>query len=498
MQVGLTATTSDRQQMKLDVGGFGGRQSSQQVPAEFAAGGAAKSRPLPDFPHGVAALITVVDELSHAAPQFLVITQLLLQFRHAVRRKLLIQPRRQFSFGPRHIEGAFLKIWNARILAARHFSSLYRPIASVTVSGRNFKNPRHRMHGDASDRTLLTNVRHTDVSPSGNDRSDKWNMDAAVVEYRTFHNCDPPEILKLWHAGNLGPSAAEGFPCDILELFVFGQPFFDRNGLFVATSEDRVVGFVHAAFAPTDDGTSLDKQRGTISALLVHPQYRRQGIGRELMRLAEGYLADRGAVSVCLGAGLDGNAFYNGIYGGLQASGFANGIAPWQSFADALGYAPDIKTRILHRDLTSGRDPVSSRLIRHRRRLNLSITDRVSNLPWWWHARFGHLDALLFQLQERHDERVVAQGQILGLDVYIPKWGVRAVGLREVIVPEEHRRHGYGLSLVLEICRRLREQSIQLIEAQVDAENPGACELFTSAGFEQVQELVSFRKALVA
>jgi len=319
-----------------------------------------------------------------------------------------------------------------------------------------------------------------------------------VVEYRTFHNCDPPEILKLWHAGQLGPSAAEGFPCDILELFVFGQPFFDRKGVFLAVADERIVGFAHAAFQASEDGGSLDRRRGTIAALLVHPQFRRQGIGRTLVQQAEKYLAEQGAVSVCLGAGLDGNAFYNGIYGGLQASGFANGIAPWQSFAEHLGYAPAGTTRILHRDLTAGRDPVSSRLIRHRRRLNLSITDRVSDLPWWWHARFGHLDALLFQLQERHDERVVAQGQILGLDVYIPKWGVRAVGLREVEVPAEHRRHGYGLSLVLEICRRLREQSIQLIEAQVDSENPGACELFTSAGFEQVQELVSFHKPLHA
>lgn len=317
-----------------------------------------------------------------------------------------------------------------------------------------------------------------------------------MVEYRTFHNCDPPEILKLWHAGNLGPSAAEGFPCDILELFVFGQPFFDRKGVILATVDDRVVGFIHAAFRATDDGTALDLQRGIISALLVHPEYRRQGIGRELIQRAESYLASRGATEVRLGGGLDGNGFYNGIYGGLQASGFANGSAPWQNFAHALGYSSPMTTRILHRDLTVGRDPVSSRLIRHRRRLNLSITDRVSDLPWWWHARFGHLDALLFQLQERHDERVVAQGQILGLDVYIPKWGLRAVGLREVEVPSEHRRHGYGLSLVLEICRRLREQSIQLIEAQVDSQNDGAFELFTSAGFEQVQELVCFCREL--
>ena len=321
-------------------------------------------------------------------------------------------------------------------------------------------------------------------------------MDDLVVEYRTFHNCDPPEILKLWHAAELGPTAAEGFPCDILELFVFAQPFFDKKGLILAEHEGRIVGLTHAGFQPQADEAALDKTQGMVAALLVHPEFRRQGIGSELIRRAETYLAETGAKHICVGGGLDSNGFYNGIYGGLQASGFAHAIAPWHEFLTGFGYEPAASTTVMHRDLTMGRDPVSSRLIRHRRRLNLSITDRVEGLPWWWHVRFGHLDALSFQLQERHNDSVVASGQIIGLDVYVPKWGVRAVGLRDVSVPEEHRRHGYGLSLVLEICKRLREQSIQLIEAQLNSTNSGAFELFSSAGFEQVQELVTFQRSL--
>lgn len=317
-----------------------------------------------------------------------------------------------------------------------------------------------------------------------------------MVEYRTFHNCDPPEILKLWHACRLGPSAAEGFPCDILELFVFSQPFFDRNGFFVAHHEGRVVGFSHASFPASADETQLDRQHGILSGIMVHPDFRRSGIGTELVRRAEEYLKQREAKSITAGGGVDRNGFYTGIYGGLQPSGFGVAAAAWSEFFSRLGYSAGPTTVILHRDLTAGRDPVSSRLIRHRRRLNLVITDRVGDLSWWWHVRFGQLDALKFQLQERHDKSVVASGQIIGLDVYVPKWGVRSVGVRDVIVPEEHRRHGYGLSLILEICKRLREQSVQLIEAQVDQHNHAALELFKAAVFQQVQELVTFRREL--
>ena len=317
-----------------------------------------------------------------------------------------------------------------------------------------------------------------------------------MVEYRTFHNCDPPKILKLWHASQLGPSAAEGFPCEILELFVFSQPFFDRKSFFVAVDGDRVVGFSHASFSANSTETALGREHGIISAIVVHPEFRRSGIGTQLLNLAQQYLMERGARDVCAGAGMDANGFYNGIYGGLQASGFSSAAAPWAEFFGHLGYQADRKTLILHRDLTMGRDPVSARLIRHRRRLHLVITDRVSDLSWWWHVRFGQLDALRFQLQERHDQSVVASGQIVGLDVYVPKWGVRSVGIRDVVVPEEHRRHGYGLSLVLEVCRRLREQSIQLIEAQIDGQNAAAIELFTAAGFQQMQDLVTFRREL--
>lgn len=318
-----------------------------------------------------------------------------------------------------------------------------------------------------------------------------------MTEYRTFHNSDPPRLLNLWHSCGLGPAAAEGFSCDILELFTFSQPFFDRRGLILATEGDRVVGLVHASFACTPDESRLNFSDGVISALMVHPGYRRRGIGAELIRQAENYLKERGAATVEVGGGIDRNGFYVGIYGGLQPSGFSERAADWRAFLEPLGYSSGSRTIVLRRDLVASRDPVSARLLRNRREVNMAITDRASGQSWWWFVRFGHLDSLRFELQRRDEQTVVASGQIIGMDVFVPKWGVRSVGIRDVFVPEDERRHGYALALVLEVCRRLRDDSVQLIEAHVDSENAAAREMFTAARFESAENLLTFRRSLV-
>ena len=69
-----------------------------------------------------------------------------------------------------------------------------------------------------------------------------------MIEYRRFHNSDPPRLVSLWHACRLGPGAAEGFSFDAFETVNFSQPYFDPDGLIVAFDGAEAVGFVHAGF----------------------------------------------------------------------------------------------------------------------------------------------------------------------------------------------------------------------------------------------------------
>ena len=109
-----------------------------------------------------------------------------------------------------------------------------------------------------------------------------YRLGILALHYRAYHNSDPPGLHQLWHQSRLGKNAAEGFGCDIFELFAISPVYFERDGLIVAEDDaGRLVGFVHASFAVNETETALDYRQGILSALVVHPEYRRRGkIGR--------------------------------------------------------------------------------------------------------------------------------------------------------------------------------------------------------------------------
>ena len=73
---------------------------------------------------------------------------------------------------------------------------------------------------------------------------------------------------------------------------------------------------------------------------------------------------------------------------------------------------------------------------------------------------------------------------------------MRAVGIRDVVVTKNERRQGYAFSLVVETCRQLREQSIRLVEVQINEDNTAAMELATNAHFKPVTELKTYQRQL--
>ncbi len=316
-----------------------------------------------------------------------------------------------------------------------------------------------------------------------------------MVWYRPFCNADPPRLLKLWHSCNLGRGAAEGFGCDAFEVLLFSQPYFDRGDLILAgEGEDEIVGFVHVGFGPKPDGSGLGDELGVVCAVMVAPHRRRTGIGSELLRRGVERLREKGAKHVVAGPSASCDPFYIGLYGGARVSGFLESDPDADPFLRARGFEPALAHRSYFRDLDTSRDPVNFRVVTVRRRMELAVGPDPPQPPWWWLTRFGRLDTARFLLVPKRGGPAVAGITVVGLDLYVRKWNARAVGLLDLFVPEEHRRNGYAQTLLLEVCRRLREELVTCVEVHVAENNEAGNDLLKSCGFEAVDRGVVYRE----
>lgn len=314
-----------------------------------------------------------------------------------------------------------------------------------------------------------------------------------MIEYRSFRNYDPPQIVRLWNQAGLGSGAAQQLTNDVsFDLMNYSQPFFDREGLIVACEDERPIGFVHAGFGCTPDGNAIDRSRGVICAVLVDPDCRRQGIGRRLVTQATDYLRERGAQTIDAGPSPQRDPFYFGLYGGPRPAGFLESDEAAAPFFQALGFQPVEQYLITSRKM-SDRDPVNFRLTTIRRKWELALVDSPVPCPWWWSCHYGRLDALFCVLVPRGGGQPVAGLTVVGLDTYMPAWREQAIGLTELWVEDKHRREGFGQTLIVEVIKKLRQETITRVTANVKADDAASVAVFRSAGFKTVDRGVVYR-----
>lgn len=314
-----------------------------------------------------------------------------------------------------------------------------------------------------------------------------------MIEYRSFRNYDPPEILRLWEEAELGPGAAQLLSNDMsFDLVNYSQTYFDRAGLIIATNDGSPVGFVHAGFGCTPDGNSLDHSNGVICVVVVQPEFRRQGIGRELVRRAESYLKEKGAQQIQAGPSRSSDPFYFGLYGGARPSGFLQSDEAAAPFFTSLGYERAQRYAITGRRM-SDRDPVHFRTTMIRRKWELALIDRPDPCSWWWMCRYGRQDAVYCVLVPKGGGIPVAGVTIVGLDAYAESWGEQAIGLVDLWVDEKQRGQGFGPALLLEVIKRLRKETVTKLTANFVDDDIAARKVFESVGFSKTDEGVVYR-----
>lgn len=316
-----------------------------------------------------------------------------------------------------------------------------------------------------------------------------------MIEFRSFRNTDPPHVLRLWQTCGLGRGAAIGLSADQFDDLTFAQPYFDRKGLILACEGDQAIGYVHAGFRANAAQQQLCRDEGVICAVMVDPDYRRQGIGRRLVELAEEYLRESGAQILRAGAAAPCDPFYFGLYGGSQPAGFLESDADAKPFFESLGYQPASRHVVLQRKIRDTSDPVGLRLMTIRRSTKLVAVESAIPRPWWWQTRPGRLDTIQLGLVPKAGGDPYAEVTVVGLDSYIPRWQIRPIGLIDLQIANTHRGQGYDQALIVEVCRRLRDEMIGLAEAHAAADDAALIAVFHSAGFKEVDAGVVYGKA---
>ena len=313
-----------------------------------------------------------------------------------------------------------------------------------------------------------------------------------MIEYRSFRNADPPELVRLWNAAVEG-RAARPIQVDALESAVFSKLYFDPRGLLLAIESGRPVGFAHGGFGCDQAGDRLDRSLGVVSAVLVHPKHRRHGIGRELVRHVEHYLTQSGAQVIYAGGMNPVNPFYLGVYGGSELPGFLHSSPSAKPFVEACGYRRADECLVLTSSLTTMRDFPDPRFVRIRR-TTLFEEDCLPKNTWWWASTMGPFDQRRFRVLSREDGHQLAEATAWDM-VYLSRTlGARTAGLVGVEVAEDVRGQGFGKFLVAEVLARLREHYFAAVEVQTMERNQTAIELYRSLGFEEIDRGTIYRK----
>ncbi len=216
-----------------------------------------------------------------------------------------------------------------------------------------------------------------------------------MIDYRPFRNTDPPAICEIWR--NHAPLRAVYQPLtpSLLESTVLSRPFFDRDGLIVATENSHPIGFAHAGFAVNSDGSGLDTSRGTTCMLmLAHPQ-QRGDVARELLTRCEDYLRQRGAQKLCGGGTSSIAPYYFGLYGGATVPGVLATDQDTLAFFRQAGYVEAARHLILQCQLGGFRPLIDRHQIQLKRSMHVQAQPDPPSTTWWEACTEGLTDRYL-------------------------------------------------------------------------------------------------------
>ncbi len=317
-----------------------------------------------------------------------------------------------------------------------------------------------------------------------------------MIVYRPYRNTDPPALVSVW---NESATARGAFPlrsAGVFDRWVLSKPYFEPAALMIAEdAESRTVaGFSLAGFGPNEEWSALDRTKGVICAVLVKPAWRKQGVGRELTRLAEKYLLAGGATSITFGAQRPNNPYLFGLYGGSNSPGILDSDADAKPFLANLGFQPADRVDVYQRPLDQPINLADPRLVLFRKRYDVQLLKTAVVGSWFQECVWSTLDPAEFRAVDKLTGMPAARATAWELEGFGWKWNYPSAGIIDVQVRPDLRSQGLAKMLVTHILRALQDQFFGIGELMVSADDPSAVGLCKSVGFEHVDSGYAYRK----
>lgn len=314
------------------------------------------------------------------------------------------------------------------------------------------------------------------------------------MHYRSFRNSDTPAIAALWRSQPPNRYLLQPMLPAVFEQLVLGKPFFDRHGLIVAEEENRLVGYVHAAFGPRNDLEDLDFQIGLTHFPLVLPNLDWPLIAGQLLRHSEAYLVERGAQSLYAGAVAPINPYYLGLYGGSQPRGIPRSDTRLIKLYEANGYLAQTSWLVLQRKLAGFRPHIDRTQMALRRGHLIEALFDPPTASWWEACAMSGLERTCFKLIPKGQTTACGEAIFWDMNPLANSWGIQAAGLLHIQVDPAIRRQGLATYLLGETLRQLQTQGVAMAEVQVPGSDLVSLRLFHKLGFEEVDQIVTFQK----
>jgi len=320
-----------------------------------------------------------------------------------------------------------------------------------------------------------------------------FSTDEIIV--RAFAQGDEDEVVGLW--GKVAESERDIGTLTLDDFWnrVMSNPNFDSKGAFLAYSGETLVGFCLVTVRKEPFRVrSLKEFPAFISAIMVHPSYRRRGIGSRLISKAVGYAESQGKREIRTG-------FDNPIplFIGVDVS--KKGV---QGFFSKHGFEEEIELVMRLSLLEFEKQKEIKQLQERVARVGVSVSPLErqdaqgmlellkQNAVWWYEPMVKDVETGELDMANMF---VAREGEAIAGFVRVDEIGERG-DVWGILVHPEKQCKGIGTLLLFSALSKLKKDGVRTVNLTTGSSNFSAQRIYGKAGFRKIGAFAMFRKAI--